>query len=102
MESWDGTAWTVVPTPNQGSGNNGLHGVSCTRTCRCVAVGVGSGPSNVNQTLIESWNGSVWSILPSPNQGGNNNFLSSVSCTRWTRCTAVGFSINERRPCSRP
>ena len=53
-----------------------------------------SGPSygTSDQTLIESWNGAVWSIIPSPSPGSSG--LSGVSCLRATRCTAVGDTDN--------
>ena len=43
-EAWNGTAWTIQPTPKEPFGQIGaLYGVSCTAGSACTAVG-GSGP----------------------------------------------------------
>ncbi len=41
-----------------------------------------------SHVLIESWNGSIWSVTTSPNPGRDT--LSSVSCISTTNCIAVG------------
>jgi hypothetical protein len=95
IESWDGTSWTGVPSPNPGSASNSnvLNDVSCTSATACMAVGYSWVPGGPDKTLTESWNGSRWTVLPSPNPatvGGNE--LSGVSCVSATACTAVGYS----------
>jgi hypothetical protein len=86
-ERWDGTSWTVQPTPNPASGPDGglaqLTGVSCTSSTVCTAVG-----SALSGQLVERWNGTVWAIQTTPAFG----HLASVSCTTSTSCTAVGGS----------
>ncbi|MCL4445595.1 MAG: hypothetical protein M1134_01785, partial [Actinobacteria bacterium] len=91
IESWNGTSWSIVASPNpSGSNRSLLFGVSCVGSTSCTAVG--SYDSTVNQTLIESWNGTSWSITSSPNPPGTlNNRLYGVSCTSSTSCTAVGY-----------
>jgi hypothetical protein len=91
-ETWTGSTWSIVLPPNGTSDqNNILYGVSCTSSTNCVAVGYQE-ESNVGvQTLIEIWNGSDWTIMPSPNQGTNlNQSLYGVSCSAANRCVAVG------------
>ena len=92
IESWNGSAWSIVPSPNTSDiQTNYLSGVSCNSSTACTAVGDFVGDSMYDQTLIESWNGSVWSIKPSPNTSSNqNSSLSGVSCTSPSACTAVG------------
>jgi hypothetical protein len=68
--------WTVQPTPANNS--NPLNGVSCVSLSACVAVGNGG---------ALSWNGSKWSVLPSP---GGAAVLSGVACTSAAFCIAVG------------
>ncbi len=92
IETWNGVAWSVSPSPNEPSGANFLHGVSCTSSVSCVAVGDYYESSNVEQTLVESWDGTAWSIVPSPNTSGSSDALSGVSCTATTDCMAVGAS----------
>jgi hypothetical protein len=91
IESWNGTAWSVVSSPDQGTGGSALSGVSCVSASSCTAVGNYAASAGVLQTLAESWNGSTWSIVSSPNQGSaENNELAAVSCRAASACTAVG------------
>src|SRR5262245_44271313 len=43
------------------------------------AVGNLSSALHPNQTVIERFNGSGWSVVPSPDQGSGNNALNGVS-----------------------
>lgn len=87
------TQWVVTPSPNQGTGANGLDSVSCTSLTFCVAVGSYQNGSGVSQTLIESWDGTAWTIALSPNPGSLGDVLSGVSCTSATFCVAVGHVV---------
>ena len=42
------------------------------------------------RTLVESWNGASWSVVPSPSPGAGS-FLGGVSCVSATACTAAGY-----------
>ena len=57
-----------------------------------IRTAIGSSYSaTTTQTLVESWNGSAWSIIPSPNPSGSvGSTFSGVSCLDSTACTAVG------------
>ncbi len=95
-EQWNGTTWSVVPTPNPG-GINGLSGVSCISASDCIAVGgtagyTLTGGATNRQTLIEQWNGTTWTVVPSPDTSAtDNDGLAAVSCTSASACTAVGY-----------
>ena len=95
VETWDGSAWSIASSPNTSSvQNNQLSGVTCTSPTSCVAVGSYFNGTN-GQTLVETWNGLVWSITTSPNTSSSqNNQLASVSCTSPTACVAVGSYFN--------
>ncbi len=95
IESWDGTSWSIVPSPDNGRYSNLLSGVSCQPTNQCVAVGYSDTSLNEGQTLVESWNGTSWSIVPSPNDGAYDQGLSAVSCVSGSSCTAVGDYDNQ-------
>ena len=101
VESWNGTSWSVVPSPNEGTESNNLFDISCVSPTSCVAVGSqyeGKKPK-VSHTLIESWNGTTWSVVPSPNYGKTKaiNLLLGVSCVPPGSCVAVGYhNINTR------
>ncbi len=99
-----GGRWSLVPSPDLGAGHNELNGVSCASVHACVAVGqylppappcppsAGTCPNGPGyQTLIESWNGTTWSVVPSPSPNpDDNNTLSGVSCVSASHCIAVG------------
>jgi hypothetical protein len=55
VETWDGTAWTLQPSPNPGT-RALLEGVSCGASQLCTAVGQALDAGGVNATLIESGN----------------------------------------------
>ena len=92
-ERWDGKRWSVVPNPSNGSDSSQLLGVSCTSPTNCIAVGDYYLPTTGNNSLVERWNGTNLSIVPSPNPTGGG-FLDGVSCANSTNCAAVGLSYS--------
>ncbi len=92
-ESWNGSAWTVDGALNASTQTNQLSAVSCTGPTFCAAVGYSIDAGGNYNTLVETWNGSSWSIDPSPN-ASTQNYLQGVSCTSASFCTAVGNYIN--------
>ena len=60
----------------------------------CFAVGgyfVSTMDDSGERTLVEQWNGTTWSIVPSPNQPLTvDSVLDGVTCTSTTNCFAVG------------
>jgi hypothetical protein len=87
----DGT-WSVVTSPDDGSGNNVLNAVACTSPTSCVAVGYYEGTTE--QTLVETWNGETWTLASSPNHGTGSNYLAGVACVGSTDCVAVGDVVS--------
>jgi hypothetical protein len=86
-ERWNGTAWVVVPTPNVGTSDNILYGVSCMSTSFCVGGGEAG-----HHSLLEKWNGTTWTVMTHADPGGTTTaILNGVSCTYATLCQAVGF-----------
>jgi hypothetical protein len=119
VERWDGTAWTIVPSPIPAKAQSAaLLGVACQSASKCVAVGNYSlaFPDEDVQpasTLVEQWNGSTWSIVPSVTPrvaafplSPVYSDLFGVSCVPSTGCMAVGgygthqigFTLAERAP----
>jgi hypothetical protein len=94
-QRWDGRTWRIQPTPSPADGGT-LTGVSCLSRSSCLAVGGHGNPFNALAppgTLAEQWNGSRWRIQPTPNPPGGGWWLTAVSCTSPSACTAVGGSI---------
>lgn len=95
VEHWDGTAWSVVPSPNGSPQNSQLLGVDAVSPNDIWAVGDFSVTGPVYyQTLIEHWDGSTWSVVPSPNvSGSSQNTLTAVSAVSATDVWAVGYHL---------
>jgi hypothetical protein len=96
VEHWDGTAWSIVASPNPaGSTDSSLRGVSCTSATDCTAVGLAYPQRSAFIILVEHWDGTAWSMVASPNPAGSPySVLYGVSCTSATDCTAVGTTSN--------
>ena len=78
-EHWDGTNWSIVANaPLKPSKSADFLSVVAVSATDVWAVGLIVGGRNVYQTLIEHWNGTRWTIVPSPNQGSSDNFLNGV------------------------
>jgi len=93
-EAWDGTAWTRQNTPQPaGAASSSLAGVSCVSASDCTAVGDSAAPSGADSPLVERWDGSAWTIQPTPNPGGASSALNAVSCPTTGACTAVGLKF---------
>jgi hypothetical protein len=93
IESWDGTSWSLTPSPNRGTTGNELTAVSCASATSCVAVGYYTDDVGVVRTLVETWQGTSWSLSTSPSPGPSNANLNAVSCATATSCVAVGSSV---------
>ena len=96
-EFWNGSRWSVVPSPNPVAGSNEFNGVSCVSADACTAVGVSGTSGGQTTTLIESWNGSRWSVVPSPN-GPGFTWLWGVSCAATDACNAAGLYFAKAGP----
>jgi hypothetical protein len=94
VEQWDGTAWTVTTSANPtGYVGDHLAGVSCVSPTSCTAVGsyFGASTDNADQTLVEQWDGTAWTVATSPDTSPtDNDSLVGVSCASGTSCVAVG------------
>ena len=97
---WNGTVWKQVPSPDpSGSGNdNAFNGVAASSSRNVWAVGYYN-TNPLGRTLIEHWDGTAWSQLPTPNPGGtgtSNDLLAAAivpgaASSAW----AVGSSGNQ-------
>ncbi len=81
-----GMAGAYVPTSI-----DQLYGVACTSASWCVAVGTTLYQKSGNDPLVEMFDGSAWSIVPSPDVPGDD-YLTGVSCVNSDYCMAVGYS----------
>jgi hypothetical protein len=92
IEHWNGSAWSVIDSPERGSGDNALRGIVALAAGDVWAVGSAANAGGTPETLIEHWNGTAWSIVASPNNGTSGNVLQAVSATGTGDVWAAGFS----------
>ena len=99
-EHWNGTAWTQATTPNPGTGNNYLASVAATSATDAWAVGSYSTGGDDQHTLVEHWDGTVWTQVPiaSPNRVAE---LGGVAATSATNVWVTGYYIQNVRPFAR-
>ena len=89
-QHFDGTRWTAYPLPNVGVQENCLLAVSMPSPGTAWAVGYFVNGKFQQQTLIEHFNGSVWSVVPSPSPGALQNILYGVAAISSSDVWAVG------------
>jgi hypothetical protein len=94
VERWGGARWRLQSAPvPPGAQFSKLTGVSCTAAASCIAVGDYVNSSGADVTLAERWNGTSWTIHPTPNpSGAQSSALIGVSCIAADACEAVGAS----------
>jgi hypothetical protein len=82
-EHWDGTSWSQVssPFPTANNAQNTLAGVAAFGAKDIWAVGSTLINFSSNQTLALHWNGTTWTIVPSPNPSRGLNVLTGVGGT---------------------
>jgi hypothetical protein len=91
-------SWKVIPSPNMGTGSK-LFSVACVKaSSTCVVVGFYVNASDVIETLVETWNGTNWSVTPSPDVADAPNQLLGVSCVNASDCFAVGYLPSDSGP----
>ncbi len=92
-EYWNGTKWSIVPTPEVvGSSKSTLESVSCPTPDTCVAVGSETSSAS-SMGLVEDWDGKSWTIEQNPTQPGTSSGLTAVSCTSIEYCEAAGYYV---------
>ena len=66
IEHWDGTSWTIIPSPNLGNAENFLYGVAARSANDAWAVGsYYDEAGSIRRSLTLHWDGQNWSV-PSP------------------------------------
>ena len=91
IEHWNGSQWCIRPDPYQITGTAGtesvdLNAIAADSTNDVWAVG---GVRPADHVLIEHWNGSRWSVVPSPTIGTSGR-LWGVAAISPTDAWAVG------------
>jgi alpha-tubulin suppressor-like RCC1 family protein len=98
-EHWDGSAWSNVPVPLPATDSSAaLHGVLEESPGNVWTVGDATPVSGGTfVTLIEHWNGSAWSVVPSPDPEtgtGTSDTLQAIGGSSPSDLWAVGSFNN--------
>ncbi|HXJ95410.1 MAG TPA: hypothetical protein VMT20_21415 [Terriglobia bacterium] len=99
VEHFDGHSWSVITVPDADNPGIVLTSVSANSANDVWAVGTSTDQPTVSiQTLVEHFDGTQWTIVPSPNPLPkaflNQNVLSSVKATSPKDVTAAGFILD--------
>src|SRR5258706_13559452 len=94
IEHWDGSSWSVVPSPSPGTGDNYLSGVAAVTSTDVWAVGHYANQFSNNQTLMEHWDGTRWSVVQSPSHASVNNDLTAVAAVSSNDIWAAGYTTD--------
>ena len=107
IEQWNGSSWALVPGADTGQEFDQLSGVACVSVSDCWAVGnAGAIQQNPNflpifpgavgdQGLIEHWDGSSWSVVPSATEPSpDGGYLYGITCTDAANCWASGATTD--------
>jgi alpha-tubulin suppressor-like RCC1 family protein len=99
---WNGSSWHSVPMPAPASAGGSIQGVLDLAPGNAWAVGRATdSTTNVSRTLIEHWDGTSWSIVPSPNPALGptaQDELEAVDGVSANDIWAVGFDTNPPQP----
>ncbi len=95
IDTWNGSKWSVGPNVSPpGSQASLLWGVTCVTSSDCWAVGAQETGGQQNPVILaEHWNGSAWSVVPTPT---DNGYLLSVTCSGTSDCWAAGTGVDSQ------
>ena len=87
--------WVQAVSLNPGPDSNLLWGAACSSATNCFVVGAQFTTTSTSP-LVERWNGTTMSVVPSVEPPGTDSELRAVTCANAADCTAVG--VAERLP----
>lgn len=100
---WNGTRWSLVPSPNFNEGYNELHGVDAVSSTDVWAVGYHNiALYGSEKTMALHWDGAQWTIVPTRNMGPNANILEDVAALASNDVWAVGLGASTSNQVGRP
>jgi hypothetical protein len=96
IEHWNGTSWSIVPSPNPATGIPGdtdvLTAISGTGPGNLWAAGWDNNSvANTISLLFEHWNGTTWTAVTSPTPLGSAQFANGITAISPDNVWAVGL-----------
>ena len=90
-EHWNGTQWSIVPTPPIATPTARLNSLAAVSSSDIWAAGYAEDPSCFcSETVIEHWNGDLWTRVASPN-AGLASYLNGITAVSASDIWAVGY-----------
>ncbi len=98
IEHWNETAWSIVPgLPNPGPTVSQLFGVAATSASDVWAVGNYQDTNGQSQPLVLHFDGTTWTLVPTPSTGTGSSYLRAVTATSTSDAWTVGEYSNGGR-----
>ena len=97
----DGKTWSLTSTPDPGAFGSALEGITALSASDIWAVGQTQSSANGPvRTLTEHFNGTTWTVAPSPDPGkAGNDELFAVASPGGHQLDAVGGAAVAGDPC---
>ena len=89
IEHYNGTSWSIVPSPAGEPANSELLGIAAVSAADIWAVGHSTVEVGSSGSLIEHWNGTAWSVVSSPALS-DYGYLTGVTAVNSDDVWAVG------------
>jgi len=96
-EHWDGSVWSVVDSVDVGVNGNQFYAVAARASSDVFAVGQQAGAGFPSKALIEHWDGTAWSVVPSPADPAATALPLGVAATA-NSLTVVGQQETDTAP----
>lgn len=93
---WNGSSWTLVPSPNPSPEYSSLSHVAATAN-RAWATGAKGDATGVNQVFTLYWNGTDWQVVPVPHKGDFVN-VRSVTAISDEEAWIAGIYLDKNGP----
>ena len=94
VEHWDGTSWSIVSSPAFTSVSISNGAISAVSATDVWAIGFLATSSTTSENVSLHWNGTSWTVVPSPNPNPQgNNGLGAVAAVSSADVWAVGEQL---------
>ena len=98
IENWNGSQWSIADNPQPGSRRDMLFGASALSSSDVWVVGDQEGGNGKFETLAEHWDGSSWTVVPTPGPGSTGNHLYAVDAVSSDNVWAAGMQLSGDSP----
>jgi hypothetical protein len=94
LEHWDGVSWSIAPAPTPVGRQGSFGAVSAISASDVWAVGNAfNRGSNRSETLAEHWDGTAWSIVPTPSHT-SGDVLTAIAAPSSAAAWAFGCYLD--------